>query len=129
MRCGYSLRRKPHLFFVFLFVHNSHSNLECGHIDKKDTFADIGKSSHNERFVFTWAITPPFATFSHTRILCITQNYIKNEQTTTNHPTSHLVKVSYFSGHHAEANNVKNLSYDLIAIKGFLRLYYSPFNT
>lgn len=129
MRCGYSLRKKPHLFFVYVFYLNSHSNLECKHIDKKDTFADFGKSSQIKRFIVTWAITPPFATFSHTLNLCLTTKCIKNEKTTSNHQTSQLVKVSYFSGHHAEANNVKNLSYDLIAIKGFLRLYYSPFNT
>lgn len=99
------------------------------HINKKDRFADFGKSSHNERFVLLRSVSPPLHTFSHTLNLCITSKSIKNESTTTNHPTSQLVKVSYFSGHHAEANNVENLSYDLIAIKGFLRLYYSPFNT
>ena len=72
-----------HLFFVPLFAHNSHSNFYCKHIDKKDRFAEFGKSSQNKRFVFLWAITPPFATFSHTSILCITSKCIKNESTTT----------------------------------------------
>ena len=79
MRCGYSLRKKPHLFFVFVFYLNSHSNLECGHIDKNDTFADFGKSAQEQFFSFGWAITPPFATFSLTSILYITSKTIKNE--------------------------------------------------
>lgn len=73
-----------HLFFVYMFSHNSHSNFYYGHIDKKDRFTEFGKSSLDERFVFLWAITPPFATFSNTSILCITSKYIKNESTTAN---------------------------------------------
>ena len=114
-----------HLFFVNVFYLNSRSNRNDNHINKKDRLADFGKSSYNERFVFTWSVSPPLPTFSHTSILCITQKTIKNEQTTSNNPTSNLVKVSCFVGHHAEANNVKNLSYDLIAIKGFLRLLFT----
>ena len=125
MRCGLSLRRKPHLFFVIVFYLNSRSNMNDNHINKIDRFTDFRKSSQNKRFVFTWSVSPPLPTFSHTSILCITSKCIKNEKTTSNNPTSQLVNVSYFVGHHAEANNVKNLSYDLIAIKGFLRLLFT----
>ena len=72
-----------HLFFVFVFYLNSHSRLNDKHFDKKDRFADIGKSAHNERFVFLWDNSPPFARNPHTSILCITQKTIKNESTTT----------------------------------------------
>lgn len=86
-RQRHEVERNPngllHLFFVYMFSHNSHSNFYYGHIDKKDRFAEFGKSSQDKRFVFLWAITPPFATFSNTSILCITSKCIKNESTTT----------------------------------------------
>ena len=75
---------KSHLFFVYVFYLNSHSNFYYGHIDKKDTFAVHGKSSHNERFVFLWDYYLAFARNPHTSILCITSKTIKNEQTTAN---------------------------------------------
>lgn len=97
---------KSHLFFVSLFSHNSHSNFCYGHIDKKDTFADLGKSAHNERFVFLWVYSPPFARNPHTSILCITQKTIKNESTTA-YPKMNISRMSSKWSNHAEANNVK----------------------
>lgn len=84
---------KSHLFFVSLFSHNSHSNFCDNHFDKKDTFADLGKSSQNEQFVFLWGIVPPFARNPHTSILCITSKSIKNESTTAN-PTLNFSRSS-----------------------------------
>lgn len=86
-RQRHEVERNPngllHLFFVYMFSHNSHSNLECGHIDKKDRFADLGKSAHDERFVLFWDNSPPFARNPHTLNLCLTTKCIKNESTST----------------------------------------------
>lgn len=85
-RQRHEVERNPngllHLFFVHLFSHNSHSNFYYGHIDKKDRFAEFGKSSLDKRFVFLWGIVPPFAQNPHTSIFRFTQKTIKNEQTT-----------------------------------------------
>ncbi len=97
---------KSHLFFVSLFSHNSHSNSECRHINKKDTFAVHGKSLHNERFVLNWPIRSESISFFHTQILCIIQKTIKNESTTSN-PKMNILRMSSKWSNHAEANNVK----------------------
>ena len=97
---------KSHLFFVFVFYLNSHSRWNDKHFNKKDTFADLGKSAQIKRFVFLWGIMPPFARNPHTSILCITQKTIKNESTTTN-PKMNISRTSSKWSNHAEANNVK----------------------
>ena len=62
----------------------------CFH-NKKDTFPEVGKSPHNERFVFMWDNSPPFARNPHTLIFRITLKTIKNEQATTE------TKMTFFS--------------------------------
>ena len=87
-RQRHEVERNPngllHLFFVYMFSHNSHSNFYYGHIDKKDRFTEFGKSSQDKRFVFLWGIVPPFARNPHTSIFSFTQKSIKNESTATN---------------------------------------------